>query len=135
MKQVFKELAGKGLDIVENMMDRVNPERIHLDCVGNYGASQRRHGQGRGGLFAVGTIGSNSWNIHWADNGSNLATPDNQFETSLTTIQMMEVMDNANRRRLPSAATKSPDHYDSWRERNVRRLAKQGIKPSPASVA
>ncbi len=131
MKDVFKKLAGRVSDTVENMMDRVNPERIHLDCVGNYSASQRRHGQGRGRLFAVGTIGSNSWNMHWADNGSNLATPDNQFETSLTTLQMMAVMDNANRRPLPPAGTKTPDHYDSWRERNVRRLAKQGIELKP----
>jgi hypothetical protein len=34
MKDVFKKLAGRVSDTVENMMDRVNPERIHLDCGG-----------------------------------------------------------------------------------------------------
>lgn len=125
MKRIFQTLADRALDAVENIMDRFNPEKVYLDCWGDDGRNGR--------LFAVGTIPSNKWDIHWVQNGGDIVTPEDQIKTALSTTEMMQRMNAADRCLV--TGEKAPGHYDNWLERNVRRLAKQGIKPAPASVA
>ena len=127
MKRTFQTLAGRAFDAVENMMDGFNPERVYLDGRGAYNINIA-DGEVKGRLIAVGTIGSNNWDIHWVQTQSNLAVPDNRIEAALSTVEMMQRMDAVKR----TLGEKTPDHYDNWLEHNARRLAKQGIAPTPA---
>jgi hypothetical protein len=123
MKNIFKALADRASDILENMMDRVNPEKVYLDCWGD----NNRVGR----LFAVGTIPSNQWDIYWVQNGSDVITAKDRIKTALSTAEMMQQMEAANRRMVISE--KASGHYDIWLQRNTRRLAKQGIAPAPTA--
>ena len=125
MKTIFKALADRASDILENMMDRVNPEKVYLDCWGD----NNRVGR----LFAVGTIPSNQWDIYWVQNGSDVITAKDRIKAALSTAEMMQHMEAANRRVVISE--KASGHYDIWLQRNPRRLAKQGIIPTPTPVA
>ena len=122
MKNIFKALADRASDMLENMMDRVNPEKVYLDCWGD----NNRVGR----LFAVGTIPSNQWDIYWVQNGSDVITSNDRIKTDLSTAGMMQQMEAAKRRLVNGE--KASGHYDNWLERNARRLAKQGIAPTPA---
>ena len=128
MKRIFQTLADRAFDAVENMMDGFNQERVYLDGRGAYSINIDSE-EVMGRLIAVGTISSDKWDIHWVQTQSNLAVPDNRIEAALSTVEMMQRM-NAVKRTL---GEKTPDHYDNWLERNVRRLAKQGITPAPVA--
>lgn len=123
MRQVFKVLADRASDILEDMMDRVNPEKVYLDCWGD----NNRVGR----LFAVGTIPGKQWDIYWVQNGSDVITSNDRIKTALSTAEMMQQMEAAKRRLVNGE--KASGHYDNWLQRNTRRLAKQGIALAPTA--
>jgi hypothetical protein len=75
-----------------------------------------------------------SWDMHWVQTTEATLPPlpRTGSKPAFRPLQMMAA--DGQRQPAPIAgllATKTPDHYDSWRERNVRRLAKQGIELKP----